>query len=258
MELEDLYEDIVSKASKGLRSPRLEDYQNCGDEQSIREIALKLHLDANKLVASANGEWYPQRRQLQGLNSFESPFGEMSVNSYLTIDPSSRKALLFDTGTDSRSVFSCVDKENLEVESIFITHTHGDHVACLDQFVSRFQVPVYVHESEVFDGATPIREGFEHSIGGLSLTALHTHGHSVGGMTFLIKGLERMVAVTGDAIFAGSMGGGMVSYEDALRNNREKIMTLPDDTVLCPGHGPMTTVGEEKAHNPFFPEFQEG
>ncbi|HAW97391.1 MAG TPA: MBL fold metallo-hydrolase, partial [Opitutae bacterium] len=110
----------------------------------------------------------------------------------------------------------------------------------------------------VFDGATPIREGFEHSIGGLSLTALHTHGHSVCGMTFLIKGLERMVAITGDAIFAGSMGGGMVSYEDALRNNREKIMTLPDDTVLCPGHGPMTTVGEEKAHNPFFPEFQEG
>ena len=50
----------------------------------------------------------------------------------------------------------------------------------------------------------------------------------------------------------------MVSYEDALRNNREKIMTLPDDTVLCPGHGPMTTVGEEKSHNPFFPEFQEG
>jgi glyoxylase-like metal-dependent hydrolase (beta-lactamase superfamily II) len=52
------------------------------------------------------------------------------------------------------------------------------------------------------------------------------------------------------------MGGGMVSYEDALRTNREKIMTLPDDTVLCPGHGPLTTVGEEKKHNPFFPEFR--
>jgi glyoxylase-like metal-dependent hydrolase (beta-lactamase superfamily II) len=63
------------------------------------------------------------------------------------------------------------------------------------------------------------------------------------------------VAIVGDAIFAGSMGGGMVSYEDALRTNRDKIMTLPDKTILCPGHGPITSVGEEKKYNPFFPEF---
>ncbi|MEP6975044.1 MAG: MBL fold metallo-hydrolase, partial [Spartobacteria bacterium] len=56
----------------------------------------------------------------------------------------------------------------------------------------------------------------------------------------------------GDSLFAGSMGGGNVSYEDAIRNNLEKILTLPDDTVLCPGHGPLTTVAEEKAHNAFF------
>jgi glyoxylase-like metal-dependent hydrolase (beta-lactamase superfamily II) len=62
--------------------------------------------------------------------------------------------------------------------------------------------------------------------------------------------------VVGDAIFAGSMGGGLVSYADALANNRKSIFTLPDDTVICPGHGPLTTVGEEKQHNPFYPEFQ--
>jgi len=56
----------------------------------------------------------------------------------------------------------------------------------------------------------------------------------------------------GDALFAGSMGGGMVSYDDALRNICEQVMTLPDDTIICPGHGPMTSVGEEKRHNPFF------
>ena len=77
-----------------------------------------------------------------------------------------------------------------------------------------------------------------------------------GRVTYVIGGLESPVAIVGDAIFAGSMGGGMVSYEDALRTNREKIMTLPDDTVLCPGHGPKTTVGEEKKNNPFFPEFR--
>jgi len=74
-------------------------------------------------------------------------------------------------------------------------------------------------------------------------------------MTYVIEGLETPIAVVGDAMFAGSMGGGMVSYADALQTNRDKIMTLPDETILCPGHGPMTTVGEEKRHNPFFPEF---
>ena len=61
-------------------------------------------------------------------------------------------------------------------------------------------------------------------------------------------------AVVGDSLFAGSMGGGNVSYEDALRNNREKILTLPDETIVCPGHGPLTTVGKEKRENAFFAE----
>ena len=67
-----------------------------------------------------------------------------------------------------------------------------------------------------------------------------------------MSGLPRLLAIVGDALFAGSMGGGLVSYDDALRNNREQILSLPDDTILCPGHGPLTTVGEEKRHNPFF------
>jgi glyoxylase-like metal-dependent hydrolase (beta-lactamase superfamily II) len=71
-------------------------------------------------------------------------------------------------------------------------------------------------------------------------------------MTFFVTGLARPIAVVGDSIFAGSMGGGNISYKEAIKNNVEKILTLPDETIICPGHGPMTTVGEEKAHNPFF------
>jgi hydroxyacylglutathione hydrolase len=81
---------------------------------------------------------------------------------------------------------------------------------------------------------------------------LLTSGHSLGGMSYVVNGLARPVAIVGDSIFAGSMGGGGVSYEDALRNNRQKILRLPENTVLCPGHGPLTTVGEERKHNPFF------
>ena len=114
---------------------------------------------------------------------------------------------------------------------------------------------VYVHQLELLNGCEPIEEGFKYSIDSLSLVVKHTHGHSVGGLTYVIDGIEKPVAVVGDAIFAGSMGGGIVSFADALRTNREQIMSLADDTVLCPGHGPLTTVVEEKENNPFFPEF---
>ncbi len=89
-------------------------------------------------------------------------------------------------------------------------------------------------------------------VGKIDIEARLTWGHSPGGMTFVATGLARPVAIVGDSLFAGSMGGGTVSYKDALRNNLEKILTLPDETIICPGHGPMTSVGEEKKHNPFF------
>ena len=95
-------------------------------------------------------------------------------------------------------------------------------------------------------------EGATYEVGGLTVETLRTSGHSPGGTTFFIRGLDQPVAIVGDSLFAGSMGGGNVSYEDAIRNNFEKIMVLPNDTILCPGHGPLTTVAEEKRHNAFF------
>jgi glyoxylase-like metal-dependent hydrolase (beta-lactamase superfamily II) len=93
-------------------------------------------------------------------------------------------------------------------------------------------------------------------VGGLQIEARQTSGHAAGGITYVVTGLAHPVAVVGDALFAGSMGGGMVSFPEALSTNRKQIFTLPDDTVVCAGHGPLTTVGEEKRHNPFYPEFQ--
>src|SRR5699024_2879556 len=104
--------------------------------------------------------------------------------------------------------------------------------------------PVYVHEFEAIDGAETFAEGKKFSIADLTISTLLTTGHARGGTTYLIGGLEIPVAITGDAIFAASMGGGLISYQDALKTNREKILTLPDHTLLCPGHGPATTVGQ--------------
>jgi glyoxylase-like metal-dependent hydrolase (beta-lactamase superfamily II) len=180
----------------------------------------------------------------------------MSVNSYVVFDQDSKKALIFDTGTNCNSLVSFIEEDGLKVDAILLTHTHRDHIYCLEQLKSHFpSIDIFVHKSEQLTGTIPIEEGFKLRMSGIQLNALHTHGHSVGGLTYLMNGLPCPVAIVGDALFAGSVGGGMVSYANALKTNREKIVTLPNETVLCPGHGPLTTVGEEKKYNPFFPEF---
>jgi glyoxylase-like metal-dependent hydrolase (beta-lactamase superfamily II) len=87
---------------------------------------------------------------------------------------------------------------------------------------------------------------------GLKIRAVLTNGHSKGALSYIVTGLERQVAFVGDSLFSLSMGGAKRAYRLALKNNREKLLSLSGDTILCPGHGPMTTVAEELAHNPFF------
>jgi len=117
-------------------------------------------------------------------------------------------------------------------------------------------VRVVVNGREPVAGAERFDVGANFSIGGLKVGTRSTRGHSPAGTTYVIEGLSRPIAIVGDAIFAQSMGGGVISFHDALATNRSEIFTLSDETVVCPGHGPMSSVGEEKAHNPFFPEFK--
>jgi glyoxylase-like metal-dependent hydrolase (beta-lactamase superfamily II) len=143
-------------------------------------------------------------------------------------------------------------KEKLSIKMILLTHAHADHVADLPRLREETGASVYVSERESIPGAEPIEEGKHFHLGKLDIDTRLTWGHSQGGMTYVVTGLARPVAIVGDSLFAGSMGGGNVSYEDAVGNNLKKILTLPNETIICPGHGPMTTVGEEKIHNPFF------
>jgi len=268
--LEDFHEDILGKAMRGLgigknemasrlhcEKSEVEDILYGGvDELLITAMAKELDLDAEKLLRSSKKEWCPAPLSINCLKQFNLPFGDMLVNVFVAWDKNSRNAWIFDTGPIADPILTFIQDQELSVDAIFLTHTHRDHIACLEKLMAGSGNPsVYVHELEPLDRCTSIMEGFSYTCGTLSLSALHTHGHAVGGMTYVIDGFERPIAIVGDAIFAGSMGGGMISYEDALRTNRDKIMTLSDDTILCPGHGPMTTVGEEKRNNPFFPEF---
>ena len=270
VELEDSHEDIISKAMRGLCIGKSEMAKRLNIDRSVVDAILtgevrgpiinamagELGLHGSRLLMSARKEWFPALVEITGLAKITSTFGSMHVNAYIIWSESTRSALVFDTGTDAESILQFIEDRELIVGSIFLTHTHPDHVACLEELCIKTKSPsVFVHELESMTGLTPICEGFEYGSTSMSINTLHTHGHSVGGLTYCVQGLTSPIAIVGDAIFAGSMGGGMVSYQDALQTNREKIMTLPDETILCPGHGPMTTVGEEKMYNPFFPEF---
>lgn len=268
--LEDSFADIVGKTQRGLKLSddqlaaqagiSLEELSRVkggeANESLLRNLAPKLGLGTNTLLDSARKGWFPNPIQLDGLAQFNTQYEDMTVNAYLAWDPATKAAVAFDTGADCGSMLEFAHDNGLTIKLVLLTHTHADHVADLTRLVMETGAQAWVARLENFVGAEPFDEGQSFEVGGLTIEARQTSGHAIGGMTFVISGLKRPVAIVGDAVFAGSMGGGMISFAEALENNRKKIFTLPDNTVLCAGHGPLTTVGEEKAHNPFYPEFQ--
>ncbi len=265
--LEDNVSDIIGKAQRGLRISDSQFAERSGisaekmrklrdgdfDDDTVERAAPVLKLDAAALRKLAAGKWNPESiGEVEGLAQFNTNYHDMTVNAYLVWDPANREAVAFDTGADCSGMLRRIEKEKLRVKLILLTHAHPDHVADLRRLRKSTGAPVYISEREAEEGAEAIAEGKRFRSGSLEIEARLTSGHSPGGMTYVVTGLSRPVAVVGDSLFAGSMGGGNVSYEDALRNNREKILTLPDETIICPGHGPLTTVRKEKRDNPFF------
>ncbi len=265
--LEDNFADIIGKAQRGLglSDTQLAEKARVNsqtvrklregefDELTVLRIAPVLGLAARALCELATGRWQPPKiGEIDGLAQFATRYHDMAVNSYLVWDRSSREAAAFDTGADCAGMLKLATKENLSIELILLTHAHSDHVADLPRLREETGAEVFAPEREPVPGAEKIDEGKRFRVGKIDIEARLTWGHSPGGMTFVVTGLGRPVAIVGDSLFAGSMGGGTVSYNDAVRNNLEKILTLPDETIICPGHGPMTTVREEKRHNPFF------
>ena len=264
MALEDNFADVLGKAQRGLALTDNElisragisaaEFQRVHEEEfdapTLRRLAPVLGLNADALVALPR--YRPDPVSLDGLAAFQTHYGEMIVNAYLVWDPDAAEAVVFDTGTDSRPILDFLRDHGLTLRCILLTHTHGDHVYDLDRLRERTGSRAYVSNREPLRGVEGFDAGHEFQCGKLRIETRLTWGHSRGGTTYVVHGLERPVAVVGDAMFAGSMGGGMASYADALRTNREEILTLPPETVLCPGHGPLTTVAEELQHNPFF------
>ena len=267
IELEDNFNDVLGKAQRGseISDSALEKKSGANaeairkvrdgqfDEATVRAIAPALNLEADALVDLGEGKYKPAPLEnFDGLAQFSTSYNGMLVNAYLVWDSGAKHAVAFDTGADCKDMLKLATKENLSIKMILLTHAHPDHVADLPRLREETGAQIFAPAREALPAAEKIEEGKHFRLGKIEIEARLTWGHSPGGITFVCNGLARPVAIVGDSMFAGSMGGGSVSYKDAVQNNLDKILTLPDDTIICPGHGPMTSVGEEKRHNPFF------
>lgn len=238
----------------GLSAERLQEVLvGRGTAEEYAVVAPVLGLDAEKLKALAEGRSY--REEIlppAGLRMFTTAFGDMLVNSFLVWDEESGEAAAFDTGADAGEMLDFAGEKGVGIGQVFLTHAHGDHVFDLDRLLEKTGAAAWIGERENFEGAQPFAAGRTFAIGRLAVSTRLTWGHAVGGISYVIEGLDLPVAVVGDAIFAGSVGGGKVSYGDALRTIREELFSLPPQTLFCPGHGPLTTMAREQQNNPFF------
>lgn len=267
--MEDDYNDVLGKAISGLGLDPAQVAAQAGltpaqlerlvdgelDEAALRRVAPPLGLGTEALIALAHRTYRPEVTRPDGLAMINSPYADFFVNAYLLWDVATKQAVVFDTGSDGEAILRVADEHGLTIECILLTHTHHDHIMALDELRRQTGAPAFVSVLEPTGGTQPLDESKPMTVGRLTIEPRRTSGHTVGGTSFYVTGLSVPVVVVGDALFAGSMGRGNVSFPDALTNNRRQIFTLPDETIICPGHGPLTTVGLEKRHNPFYPEF---
>jgi hydroxyacylglutathione hydrolase len=273
--LEDTVADVIGKAQRGLglSDAELAEQSGIGLAEldsvklvrgvpfgEVQKLARALELGPRSLVVLAEGSYYPKvTAPNPGFFAVSTSYGAIIVNAYLIWDTETRLAAAFDTGADATQLVEELKRHKLTLQDVYLTHTHIDHVTELDRLIEKAggSVGVHVNEAEPLEGAATFQPGVTFSLGRLHIEARDTSGHSPGGTTYHVHGLDAPLAIVGDALFASSVGGINLNYRASLNKIRDNILSAQDNTVLAPGHGPLTTVGQEKANNPFFPEFRQ-
>jgi len=273
IDLEDTFGDIVGKASRGTRTivdqlRKLSGIDRSRLEQLLADkaqptdaeahaIAKVLGLNPEKLADLGQRRWYPADfiapDYLQHQINRPHP-----SNGYFLILRDAKVGAFVDPAGQPSSIIERFKEANIQLQYILLTHKHLDHTDAFAQVQKVFPTarPV-IHELDAPEAgvnthdAIAIRDGDRLPFGDSEIAMGYTPGHTDGSSCFIYKGS----IFTGDTLFAGSIGrsfGPHFGYDELRNSIRTKILSLPEDTVVLPGHGPPSTVVQERAHNPFF------
>lgn len=271
--LEDTFGDVIRKAMRGNRFNASQLSSATGIEagsiaawvkddgapsqEQARAIALPLHLDPGKLADVAAQRWYPPNVTPDDVRRHSQH--PHPSNGYVFFLGGGKRAALVDPAGVPANLLRVLRDGDYHLQYILITHKHADHCDATAPIAAAFpQAQIVMHALDapaigsLAAKALRVRDGEELPFGeDAGIRMLHTPGHTDGSSSYLFKS----TVFTGDTLFAASVGGAFgdnTGYDDILNSVRNKYFTLPEDTVLMPGHGPPTTVALEKAHNPFF------
>ena len=200
------------------------------------------------------------------------PVGPLQCNCSIIGDETTHEAMVIDPGDEIEDVLAIIRKHNLQVRQIIVTHAHIDHVGGAMKLRAATGAPILLNQNDYallkmldvqaawIGVPNPGKVEIDHSVsdgeilsaGSLSARVIETPGHTEGSICLYFSAEKKLIA--GDTLFAGSIGrtdlpGG--SFEKIIRSLHGAVLALPDETVVVPGHGPLTTIGEERESNPF-------
>ena len=197
--------------------------------------------------------------------------GDIGTNCYFIVNADTKEMLVIDPGGDGKDLIRRINNSELKPVAVLLTHGHYDHAADADVVAKEYNIPIYAHEAEretlenpnlnlspmfgrreIYHADKYVKDGDILNLAGFTIRVIHTPGHTVGGCCYYFDGNK--VLASGDTLFCGSVGRTDFpkgSMSDLVRSIREKLLDLPGDTAVLPGHESRTTIGYERQYNAF-------